>query len=279
MAWWSIRPTSVFCGPRIRPWLARVLFYDVVNRGKKIALTTYFDEASRNITNSEDAESAFFMRQGYTVVWSGWQCDIPMSGDGTRIGAEFPVATNADGTPITGPSREEIVFDNATTTTMPLTWPTAARDSSNGSLRVKEHQTDPWTDLPGSAWSWMDDNSIHIDRPASFDAGAIYEFTYTARDPKVMGIGFAAVRDLVTFLKQATTDNRGNANPLNDLRQAPGELADPSAQCATNPADDRGCLSHRGHLAVRTVHTRFHLARLCPARPMVKAARGSLPDR
>jgi hypothetical protein len=176
------------------------------------------------------------MRQGYTVVWSGWQGDIPMSGDGTRIGADFPIATNADGTPVTGPSREEIVFDDATTTTMPLTWPTATRDSSNGSLRVKEHQTDPWTDLPASAWSWMDDKSIHIDRPASFDAGAIYEFTYTARDPKVMGIGFAAVRDLVTFLKEATTDNRGNANPLNDLREAPCELADPSAQCATNPA-------------------------------------------
>jgi Alpha/beta hydrolase domain len=84
--------------------------------------------------------------------------------------------------------------------------------------------------------SERDDKSIHIDRPDTFDAGAIYEFTYTARDPKVMGIGFAAVRDLVTFLKEANTDNRGNSNPLNDLRQAPCELSDPSVQCATRPA-------------------------------------------
>ena len=219
------------------PSLARrVLFYDVVNRGNKIALTTYFNEGTTNLTSAEDAGNAFLMRQGYTVVWSGWQGDIAMSGDGTRIGADFPVATNADGSPITGPSREEIVFDDTTTTSMQLSWPTAARDQSNGSLRVKEHQTDEWTDLPSSSWTWLDDKSIHIDRPADFDAGAIYEFTYTARDPKVMGIGFAAVRDLVTFLKEATTDNRGNPNPLNDLRQAPCELADPSATCATNPS-------------------------------------------
>src|SRR5919202_5368239 len=185
------------------PSLARrVLFYDVVNRGNKIALTTYFNEGTTNLTSAEDAGNAFLMRQGYTVVWSGWQGDIAMSGDGSRIGADFPVATNADGSPIMGPSREEIVFDDTTSTSMQLSWPTAARDQSNGSLRVKEHQTDEWTDLPSSSWTWLDDKSIHIDRPADIDAGAIYEFTYTARDPKVMGIGFAAVRDLVSSLKR-----------------------------------------------------------------------------
>jgi Alpha/beta hydrolase domain len=218
------------------PALARrVLFYDVVNRGNKIALTTYFNEGAANPTNPEDAGNAFLMRQGYTVVWSGWQGDIAMSGDGTRIGADFPVATNPDGTPVTGPSREEIVFDDTTSTSMSLTWPTATRDAANGSLRVKEHQTDPWTDLPSSDWTWQDDKTIQIDRPSDLDAGAIYEFTYTARDPKVMGIGFAAVRDLVTFLKEATADNRGTPNPLNDLRQAPCETPDPSGACATNP--------------------------------------------
>jgi hypothetical protein len=179
---------------------SRVLFYDVVNRGNKLALSSYFNEGAADLT---DPGNGFLMRQGYTVVWSGWQGDIPMSGDGSRIGADFPVATNADGSPITGPSREEIVFDNTTNpANMPLTWPTATRDQSQASLRVKEHQTDAWTDLPSSTWSWADDTTIRIDRPPEFDAGAIYEFTYTARDPKVMGIGFAAVRDLVSYLKR-----------------------------------------------------------------------------
>src|SRR5919199_3399060 len=114
------------------PALARrVLFYDVVNRGNKIALTTYFNEGTTNLTSAEDAGNAFLMRQGYTVVWSGWQGDIAMSGDGTRIGADFPVATNADGSPITGLSREEIVFDNTTNPgVLPVTWPAATQDKS-----------------------------------------------------------------------------------------------------------------------------------------------------
>jgi Alpha/beta hydrolase domain len=179
---------------------SRVLFYDVVNRGNKLALSSYFNEGAADLT---DPGNGFLMRQGYSVVWSGWQGDIPMSGDGSRIGADFPVATNADGSPILGPSREEIVFDNTTNPAdMPLTWPTATRDPSQASLRVKEHQTDAWTDLPATTWSWADDKTIRIDRPPEFDAGAIYEFTYTARDPKVMGIGFAAVRDLVDYLKR-----------------------------------------------------------------------------
>lgn len=179
---------------------SRVLFYDVVNRGNKLALSSYFNEGAADLS---DPGNGFLMRQGYTVVWSGWQGDIPMSGDGSRIGADFPVATNADGSPITGPSREEIVFDNTTNPgSMPLTWPTATHDQSQASLRVKEHQTDAWTDLPSSTWSWADDKTITIDRPPEFDAGAIYEFTYPARDPEVMGIGFAAVRDLVSYLKR-----------------------------------------------------------------------------
>src|ERR671929_1016251 len=124
---------------------SRVLFYDVVNRGNKIALTTYFNEGSGDLRTPEGAGNGFLMRQGYTVVWSGWQGDIPMSGDGSRIGADFPVARNPDGTAITGPSREEIVFDNTTNPAdAALTWPTARRDQSNASLRVKEHQTDQW---------------------------------------------------------------------------------------------------------------------------------------
>lgn len=213
----------------------RILFYDVVNRGNKIALGLYFNEGSGDLTKPEGAGNGFLMRQGFTVVWSGWQGDVPLSGNGSRIGTDFPVATNADGSPITGLSREEIVFDNTTNpATLPLTWPAAALDTSGATLRVKERQTDEWREIP--SWQYVDEKAIQIDRPADMDAGAIYEFIYTARDPKVMGIGFAAVRDVVTFLKSASADDRGNPNPLNDLRRAPCELADVSGSCPPNPS-------------------------------------------
>jgi Alpha/beta hydrolase domain len=47
-------------------------------------------------------------------------------------------------------------------------------------------------------------------RKKGFDAGALYEITYTARDPAVLGLGFAATRDVVSFLRRDTT----LANPL-----------------------------------------------------------------
>jgi len=60
-------------------------------------------------------------------------------------------------------------------------------------------------------WRLVDDRHVEITRPTApgFDRGAIYEFIYRARDPIVMGIGFAAIRDIVSFLRYDTT-----ANPL-----------------------------------------------------------------
>lgn len=48
----------------------------------------------------------------------------------------------------------------------------------------------------------------------AFKAHDIYEFSYTARDPTVNGVGFAAVHDFNSFLRYATADDQGTANPL-----------------------------------------------------------------
>jgi hypothetical protein len=57
----------------------------------------------------------------------------------------------------------------------------------------------------------LDARRIEVSRPAQgFDAGALYEVTYTARDPAVLGMGFAAVRDVVSFLRRDSSAT----NPL-----------------------------------------------------------------
>ena len=49
----------------------------------------------------------------------------------------------------------------------------------------------------------------------NFAPNDIYEFSYTAKDPTVNGIGFAAVRDFNSFLlRYATADSAGTSNPL-----------------------------------------------------------------
>jgi hypothetical protein len=64
----------------------------------------------------------------------------------------------------------------------------------------------------------VSDRQVKLTRPAAADAGAIYSLVYTAKRPVVMGIGFAAVRDLVSFLRHDAKDAQGNANPVADLK-------------------------------------------------------------
>ena len=102
----------VILRPKNAATAKRILFYDVVNRGSKIALGT-FNGAGATFDAGKQGDG-LLLRLGYTIVWSGWQGDVRQSGNGGAggaIGANFPVATNADGTPITGMSREEVVFD------------------------------------------------------------------------------------------------------------------------------------------------------------------------
>jgi Alpha/beta hydrolase domain len=74
---------------------------------------------------------------------------------------------------------------------------------------VREREADPRVTPPGLAWRLVDDLHVEITRPTAlgFDRGAIFEFIYRARDPIAMGIGFAAIRDIVSFLRHATKEN------------------------------------------------------------------------
>jgi hypothetical protein len=69
--------------------------------------------------------------------------------------------------------------------------------------------------VPAEGWAYTDERTIGL-LPAGtpFRQSAIYEFTYTARDPWVAGIGLAATRDYVSFLRYATADEMGHPNPL-----------------------------------------------------------------
>lgn len=171
-----------------------VLLYDVVNRGRKLGLNLFNDAPLGNAVRSDaDAGNGFLMRQGYTVVWSGWQHDEPTGGD--LMALQAPVLTG-----VTGTSREEFIWDNtASPATWTLTYPVA--EPIQATLTVRSREADPRETPPGLSWRMLDPRRIEVTRSDGFDAGAIYEFIYTARDPVVGGMGFAAVRDLVSFLR------------------------------------------------------------------------------
>ena len=86
-------------------------------------------------TTAADAGNGFLMRQGYTILWAGWDATVPAGGG--RFTIQVPVAQNADGTTLTGTSLEEFVIDDGATLTGPLTYPAATADKSRTTLTVR----------------------------------------------------------------------------------------------------------------------------------------------
>ncbi|HEY4403079.1 MAG TPA: alpha/beta hydrolase domain-containing protein [Xanthobacteraceae bacterium] len=198
----------------------RRLLYEITNRGRTNALETLNDsKVGNDVETSGEAGNGFLMRQGYVLLESGW--DVPAPG-GKSFAITVPVAKNADGSPITGPATEEFVIDKGQTPPRQrLNYPAASPDKSKASLTVRKNYADTPIPVPESDWDYADAklNAVKLTSgnfggPGSFGPTALYEFTYIARDPTVVGLGFAAIRDLATFLRTAKADDQGVANPL-----------------------------------------------------------------
>ena len=94
---------------------------------------------------------------------------------------------------------------------------------------MRAHAQDPRIPIPNTAWSFglcesaqpARPDAKHLCFPAGFQAGQLYELIYRAQDPLVLGIGFAATRDLGAFLHGAAQDDTGAPNPLS----GPGQVA------------------------------------------------------
>jgi Alpha/beta hydrolase domain len=134
-------------------------------------------------------------------------------------------------------------LDASGTVTFKLTYPAATLDQSAVTFNWRETyvtaqgQTfaSPSTPISTSAWSYVDNQHVSFNLTGLGDMGAIYDFIYTAENPIVMGIGFAAVRDFVAFLRNSAADAMGNPNPLNDFKNAPCQL---SSGCSASPRNN-----------------------------------------
>ena len=206
----------VILRPRDGRKARRVMIYDVVNRGVKTVPSMLNGGSFTSMESAKDAGDGFALRHGYTIVFSGWQGDVAGP---QMLGARFPVATD-DGRPITGRVSTEAVFDDLKRNRVTLPYPAATMDPASVRVTVRARADDPPRALAASNWCFEDERHVLLTRPADMDAGAIYQVSYLARDPKVMGLGFASVRDLVAFLRHADAQA---GNPLADIAAAPCE--------------------------------------------------------
>ena len=194
------------------------LFMEVNNRGGKLFGGFNKSSGGNDPTTAAHAGDGFLMNQGYTLAWNGW--DPSASSANNNLTINVPVAKNADGSPITGPSYEYIVYDNATSESQALSYPASTLNKSQAKLTVRGHLQSSPTVIQADGWEYVNERTIRL-LPAGtpFRQSAIYEFSYTARDPMVAGIGLAATRDFVSFLRYATADDFGTPNPLaNDIK-------------------------------------------------------------
>ncbi|HEX9871397.1 MAG TPA: alpha/beta hydrolase domain-containing protein, partial [Candidatus Tectomicrobia bacterium] len=199
----------------------RKILYEVVNRGRKNLLPVLHEAPETSPTSfndpatATDAGNGFAFRAGYTLVWSGWDPDAPRANKGLSMRA--PVATN-NGEPIVKTIRDEFVFGTRVPTTRltaPLSYEAATLDQGQARLTVRVREGDPRTEIPPHQWAYADARSIKLlPEGTAFQQGLIYDFWYPAKDPKVLGIGLAATRDLISFLRYEARDHAGTANPV-----------------------------------------------------------------
>ena len=194
------------------------ILYEPPNRGGK-TITGFNRGVGGNdpgaVTDATALMNSFLMPRGYTIAFSGWDFSAGTSTANFNSMINLPLAKNPDGSAITGPSYEYIVMGNGTTQTFTLSYPSATLDKSKAVLTTRKLLNDTPQAIPATGWEFVDEKSIRL-LPAgtAFKQADIYEFSYTAKNPTVNGVGFAAVRDFVAFLRYSATDDNGTANPV-----------------------------------------------------------------
>jgi len=201
-----------------------VLLYNIVNRGNHNGPNTWHVGG--------DPGDGLLYRLGHAVLWSGWQGDLPIASLGrNQEGIDVPVAKNPDGTSVTSPVWERFVNVPGNVTTQSLSGPgrtPASLDTSKARLISVTSETPDGTksgvvEIPSSDWAFADCRTVpfpgtqdptRVCVKGGFNPALLYELSYTAKDPRVLGVGMAAMRDVVSFFRYAARDSAGTANPL-----------------------------------------------------------------
>ena len=198
---------------------SHLLWHDVPNRGGRITINV----AERN--------------RGDIGLSSGWQGDQAgtTAPDAGREYAIVPRAVKPDGTPLTGRIVARVFNASGPASqplyvyTNPLPYRTHTLDTRQATLTTHASEAIDGTigataTIPSEDWAWArctpaqpfpgvpDSTEICLKR--GFDPALLYQVEFTARDPLVLGIGFAAFRDVASFFRNKVRDDSGTPNPI-----------------------------------------------------------------
>ena len=201
----------------------RRLIYGVNNRGNKLLLGAFNNRLGNNPSTLADMGNGFLMRRGYSILWCGWNGDVLPGNNRLLIG--LPVAKK-DGKSITGKIYTEVCVDKKCFS-QPLCpansdpYPTVRLDDKTARLTMRPKRSLDAVEVPRDEWAfarWENDKAVadpkHLYLKEGFRPGWLYELVYVGKDPRVTGLGLAAVRDVVSFFRYAADDGQGTPNPL-----------------------------------------------------------------
>lgn len=188
----------------------RRLFYDVNNRGNKLALGAFNNAGGNDPASEADAGNGFLMRQGYSILWCGWNGDV-RPGDG-RLQIGLPVATE-NGQPIRGLLHAEIVVDRPAADAF-LAWgntaPYPVINEADATVTVRDPAGGRRRPIPAARRAFARlENGVEVPDPTrlllrdGFQPGFLYEVVYESEHPRITGLGFAAVRDAIAYFRHA----------------------------------------------------------------------------
>ncbi len=190
------------------------VLYEVSNRGGR-GMVAFFNRGNGQMDPQTGMRAGdyFLFEQGFTLMWIGWQFDVPLRDGLLRVHA--PVAKEADGRSITGLVRSDfVVIAPATEASLAdrshQAYPVSDRNDPATTLTVRDSVEGPRRTIPRDQWQFTDDGKA-VRRAAGFEPKKIYEVVYRAQDPPLVGVGPAAVRDTISKIKYAGAAELGLA--------------------------------------------------------------------
>ena len=196
------------------------VLYEVSNRGGK-GMLGYFNNAvgSRDPRSAEEMGDGFLLENGFSLLWLGWQFDVPRRDGQMRL--HTPVAT-AGGAPVTGLVRSEIVvnervFDRSLADRSHIAYAVADPADPANVMTVRDGVGRPRRVVPRDRWRFarLDENGEVVADPTrvhlegGFEPHKLYDVVYRAQDPALVGLGPAAIRDMVSRLKYGASPELG----------------------------------------------------------------------
>ena len=192
------------------------LLYEVSNRGGK-GMLAFYNQATGSLNPASESEfgDGFLLKQGFTLLWVGWQFDPPKREGLVRV---YPPIATENGKPIVGTVRSEVIvaakaLDASLADRDHIAYPVANPEDPANTLSVRDSIEGPRRFIPRSEWRFAraSDGAPVPDRTrvylnGGFQPGKIYEVVYKSQDPPVVGVGPAAVRDVVSHLKYASAE-------------------------------------------------------------------------